>query len=105
MDAFRTHAGTVGPLLMALNVLAMTGAAGRAVLARLDRGAIIAIAFETGLQNAALAIYLAVGLLGRPELAVPAIIYAAMMNVSAIVVLIALRFARRHRIVFSGKTP
>ena len=105
MDAFRTHAGTVGPLLMVLNVLAMTGAASMAALVRLGRGAIIAITFETGLQNAALAIYLAVGLLGRPELAIPAIIYAAMMNMSAVVVLIVLHFARRHRIAFFGKTP
>lgn len=105
MDAFRTHASTVGPLLMVLNVLAMTGAAGMALLAHLDRGAIIAIAFETGLQNAALAIYLAIGLLGRPELAIPAIIYAAMMNVSAVVVLLTLRFARRHQAALSGKTP
>ncbi|TAK48182.1 MAG: bile acid:sodium symporter family protein [Xanthobacteraceae bacterium] len=94
MDAFRVHAGTVGPLVMTLNVLAMAAAAILALMARLDGKAIIAILMETGLQNAALAIYLAVGVLGRPALAIPAILYAAAMNVSAVLVLMILRVLR-----------
>lgn len=93
-DTFKTHAGTVGPLLLLLNVLAMCGAAGLARLNRLDRRATIAISFETGLQNAALAIYLAIAVLQQPAFAVPAIIYAAAMNVSVIAVLVALGFRR-----------
>lgn len=94
-DAFRKHAAAVGPPLFVLNALAMIGAAMLAFAARLDRKRAIAIAFETGLQNAALAIFLAIGVLGRPVLAVPAIIYAVAMNVGALVALGVLRLSRR----------
>lgn len=94
-DAFRQHAAAVGPPLFVLNALAMIGAAMLASAARLDRKRAIAIAFETGLQNAALAIFLAIGVLGRPVLAVPAIIYAVAMNVGALVALGVLRLSRR----------
>lgn len=94
-DAFRQHMASVGPFLFLLNAIAMAGAAALAMAARLERKRVIAIAFETGLQNAALAIFLAIGILGRPALAVPAIIYAVAMNVGALVTLAILRLMRR----------
>ena len=41
------------------------------------------MAMEGGLQNAALAIFVATTVLGRPAMVVPAIIYALLMNLSA----------------------
>lgn len=105
VEAFRLHALTVGPLLFALNALAMTGAAGLALAARLDRHRAIAISFATGLRNAALAIFLAVGVLGRPALAVPAIIYAVAMNVGAVVALAVLRSRRNDAAAAVKENP
>lgn len=104
-EAFRLHALAVGPLLFVLNALAMTGAAGAALAARLDRRRVIAISFETGLQNAALAIFLAIGILGRPALAVPAIIYAVAMNIGAIVALAVLRLRRKDAAAAVKESP
>jgi BASS family bile acid:Na+ symporter len=105
VEAFRLHALTVGPLLFVLNALAMTGAAGVAVAARLDRRCVIAISFETGLQNAALAIFLAISILGHPVLAVPAIIYAVAMNIGAIAALAALRSRRKDATAAVKESP
>ena len=38
---------------------------------------------ECGIQNSALGITLAVSVLGMPELAIPSVVYALLMNITA----------------------
>ncbi|MGB5252554.1 MAG: hypothetical protein WBN68_07515 [Sedimenticolaceae bacterium] len=73
-----------------LNLLTMTtgGLLGAAV--RLPVRGRIALAMECGMQNSALGITLAISVLALPELAIPSVIYAQLMNVTAFV-FIALR--------------
>ena len=54
---------------------------------RLDIRQSIAIAVECGLQNVALAIFVAATLLGDASLMIPAVIYALVMNVSVVIVI------------------
>ncbi len=81
--AMMDHLGAVGPSVLSLNVAAilMAMALGRA--AGLSAPKRLAIVIETGLQNVAMAIVVAGSLLGQPDLAVPALIYAIIMNISA----------------------
>jgi len=97
-EAFRVHTASVGPVVLTLNALAMLAAVALAAMARLDRAARIAITFETGLQNAALAIFIAIGILERPALAIPAVIYAVAMNITALALLAVLRRASARRV-------
>ena len=53
-------------------------------LARLEGRARVALAVECGLQNSALGITLALTLLDQPALAVPAVVYALLMNFTAL---------------------
>jgi BASS family bile acid:Na+ symporter len=79
------HLATTGPAALTLCVVTMATGYGIAALARVDRRGRIAIAIETGLQNAALAIFIAVSVLKAPEIAVPGVIYALLMNVCVII--------------------
>ncbi len=77
------HFGSLGAAALALNLGAVT--AGLSLrLVGLSAGQALAAAVECGLQNAAIAIFVAVTVLGRTELAVPALIYAVIMNVTAL---------------------
>ncbi len=78
---------TVGPAVMSLNVIAIAIAFGLATALRLRVRRAIAIAVECGLQNVALAMFIAIGLLNVPILSVPAIIYAIAMNLSVLAVI------------------
>ena len=83
MDNILNNFTDIGPRLLALNLgtMAMGVLSGLALgLHRSDR---IAISLECGLQNAALAIFIAVTVLGNPVLVVPAITYALVMNITA----------------------
>ncbi|HEY9081509.1 bile acid:sodium symporter family protein [Magnetovibrio sp.] len=83
MDNILNYFTEIGPRLVILNVatMALGMFTARALgLAHSDR---IAIALECGLQNAALAIFIAVSVLGNPILVVPAITYALVMNITA----------------------
>lgn len=91
-EAFRIHGLSLGPAMLLFNLTAMGGAVALAFSLKLTRKQSVAVAFETGLQNAAVAIVVAVSVLGRPELATPAVIYAFCMNIGA---LLALPLARR----------
>lgn len=82
--AFQAHGLTVGPAMLALNIAAMIMALLIARGVRVPRRQAIAIMFETGLQNAAVAIIVALSVLQRPELAIPAVIYALCMNIGAL---------------------
>jgi BASS family bile acid:Na+ symporter len=79
------HFASTGPAALALCILTMATGFGIGALARLDRRGRIAIAVESGLQNAALAIFIAVSVLKIPAMAVPGVIYALLMNVCALV--------------------
>ena len=65
---------------------------------RVDRGGRIAIAMECGLQNAALGIFVANNLLQQPTLAIPSVVYALLMNFSALALVL---WARRGQDVAS----
>ncbi|MEE4639165.1 MAG: bile acid:sodium symporter [Wenzhouxiangella sp.] len=78
------HALDLGPYVLALNVGTMALGVLTARLLRLDLADLVAVSMEGGLQNAALAIFIAVSLFGMPAMLVPAIMYALMMNITAV---------------------
>ncbi|GAB6051255.1 bile acid:sodium symporter family protein [Magnetospira thiophila] len=83
MDNILRYFTDIGPFVAALNggtmVLGLLAARGL----RLNGPDSIAICLESGLQNAALAIFVATTLLGEPMMVIPAIIYALVMNITA----------------------
>lgn len=89
------HLTLLGPALGALNlgVMALGLACARAV--GLPHAGGIALAMECGLQNAALGIFVAHSLLASPTLAIPAVVYAFLMNVTALA-WVSVRRWRRH---------
>ncbi|MCE1181894.1 MAG: bile acid:sodium symporter family protein [Rhodocyclales bacterium] len=82
--ALRDNAAIVGSAALALNVLTMSVAWWVGQRCRVDRGGRIAIAMECGLQNAALGIFVANNLLNQPVLAIPSVVYALLMNFTAL---------------------
>ena len=78
-----------GPAVIALNLSTMLLALFGAWLLRLERGQGVAITLECGLQNAAMGIFVAATLLANSNMVIPSIIYALIMNVSAVVVILA----------------
>ncbi len=83
-SAMIEHALDLGPFVLALNVGTMGLGILTAKLMGLDFADLIAVSMEGGLQNAALAIFIAVSLFGVPAMLVPAIMYALMMNITAV---------------------
>jgi BASS family bile acid:Na+ symporter len=94
-NVMMAHAGEILPPAIAVNVVVMAAAflSGRGV--GLDGRETIALVLETGLQNGALGIFVAATLLGSQAMMVPSIVYALVMNVSAIVFIVAVRWGRR----------
>lgn len=90
-DALVSHFPVVGPATLALNLLTM--ATGYAIGWRqeLPPPSRIAMTMECGMQNSALGITLAVSLLNAPALAIPSVVYALLMNVTALAVIIHVR--------------
>lgn len=76
---------SVGPAVLALNLSALALAAAAAALAGLGAARRRAIMVEASLQNVAVALFVAGTLLGKPEMTVPALVYAVVMNASALV--------------------
>jgi BASS family bile acid:Na+ symporter len=93
-DALIGSAVAVGPAVILLNVGAVLAALSIRLAVSISRPQVMAIAVETGLQNAAIAIFICTTVLSRPELAVPALIYAVVMNITALVLVAA---NRAHR--------
>jgi BASS family bile acid:Na+ symporter len=83
-SAMIQHALDLGPYVLALNVGTMALGILTARVLRLDLADLVAVSMEGGLQNAALAIFIAVSLFGVPAMLVPAIMYALMMNITAV---------------------
>ena len=90
-EALVASASDTGPAVILLNVTAVLIALSTRFLPGVSKPQSLAIAVETGLQNAAIAIFICASLLGRPGLAVPALIYAVVMNVTALVLVAASR--------------
>ena len=97
--AMARHFPSVGPAALRLNGLTMLTGALLGALVRLDGAGRVALAMECGMQNSALGITLAVSLLAAPALAVPAVIYAFLMNLTAFAVIVVRRM--QHRAVTS----
>lgn len=71
-----------GPGAVTLNIATMVLAFGIARLFRLPRAQRITISIEAGIQNGTLALAIALGILGNPHIAMPAVIYSLFMFVS-----------------------
>lgn len=81
--AISDHFAQVGLASLLLNIFAMTSGALLAGVLGLTSASRVALAMECGIQNSALGITLAVTVLAAPQLAVPSVIYALLMNVTA----------------------
>ena len=81
------HFGTIGTAILVLNVVTMATGVGLGALARLPIDGRVALAVECGIQNSALGITVAVSVLHVAEYAVPSVIYAFLMNVTALLVI------------------
>ena len=84
-DAMMAHLGMVGVAVVSLNLGALALAAGAGQVFGLALGQTRAIMVEASLQNVAVALFVAGAILRDPALSVPALIYAVIMNVTALV--------------------
>ena len=84
---------TLGPACLLLNLIGMGNGVTLGAAARLDVPARVALAMECGVQNAALGITLSLSILRMPELAAASVLYALLMNFSALGVIA----WRKHR--------
>lgn len=75
---------TAGLLVIVMNVLTMALGFGAAKLFRLPLQQVVTITFEVGVQNLALGLAIAYVILGVPEFAIAALIYAAVMPATAL---------------------
>jgi len=72
----------VGPVVVCLNIGGMLLGFGAAAFLRLSRPQRISISIEVGIQNATLALAIALGLLESSRLAIPAVVYGLFMFAS-----------------------
>lgn len=93
------HFSSVGPAVVALNLAALALAAGACFLLDLGIESRRAIMAEASLQNVAVAMFVAGALLHNPVLAIPALIYALVMNISA---LLQITLAQKPRLSTTG---
>ncbi len=91
------HFAVLGPAVLALNLGALALGRGLPAVLGVAPAAARAIMVEAGLQNVAVTIFVATSLLGQPELAVPGLIYAVMMNLSAVALILSAGSRRRAR--------
>jgi len=86
-SAISRHFADIGLAALSLNLITMaTGFLLGRVLGLPVAGR-LALSMECGIQNSALGITLAVSVLGAPELAIPSVIYALLMNITAFAVI------------------
>lgn len=93
------HFSSVGPAVIGLNLAALTLASGGGLLLGLGIERRRAIMVEASLQNVAVAMFVAGALLQNPTLAIPALIYALVMNISA---LLQIGLAQKPRLSITG---
>lgn len=84
-EAMQTQFAVAGPATVALNLAALGLAYGAARLSGLTLHQGRAIMVEASLQNVAVSLFVAGVLLKDPSLSIPALIYAVVMNVSALI--------------------
>lgn len=89
------HLGSIGPAALLLNLLVIAAGFAMAVLGGLGKRDQIAIATECGLQNAGLGIFIAASVMHSPAMTVPSVVYALLMNASAIGFVILMRIKNR----------
>lgn len=92
------NAAEILPPALVLNAVIMSVAAVLARAISLERAERIALVLEAGLQNGALAIFIAATLLGSPAMMVPGIVYALAMNLSAVAFITVVRLNRQGRV-------
>ncbi len=85
---------SLGPTILLLNLLTMTTGAVIGFVGRLPTDGRVALAVECGIQNSALGITIAVSMLDIAELAVPSVVYAFLMNVTALLLIAARQMGR-----------
>jgi BASS family bile acid:Na+ symporter len=78
------HFATAGGMVIAMNLITMAFGFGVARAFSLPLPQVITITFEVGVQNLALAFAITFNILQRPDLAVAALIYAAVMPATAL---------------------
>jgi BASS family bile acid:Na+ symporter len=78
------HAATAGALVVTMNVLTMGLGYGLARAFNLPLAQAVTITFEVGVQNLALSFAITFNMLSRPDLAVAALLYAAVMPATAL---------------------
>ena len=78
-DQVARFAREVGPSVVTLHGVALVGGFAAARLAGLGRAQQVAISLEVGVQNSALAVGIALSLLGSTSIAVPAIVYSLLV--------------------------
>lgn len=93
------HFSSVGAAVIGLNLAALALAAGAGLLLDLGIESRRAIMAEASLQNVAVAMFVAGVLLQNPVLAIPALIYALVMNISA---LLQITMAQKPRLSTTG---
>lgn len=79
----RDNFAVVGPLTLSLNLTTMLLAYGVSRLAKLNRPQSVAITFECGLQNGALAFFVSLTLLGSTQMMIPCGVYSLLMLLTA----------------------
>jgi bile acid:Na+ symporter, BASS family len=94
-DLLRTHAASLGLVCLLLNALSLLVGYGVARLARVEARQAIAIAFEVGIHNGTLAIFIALSVLKESAFSVPAALYSLLMYFTAAAML--WWFRRKHR--------
>jgi BASS family bile acid:Na+ symporter len=83
-EEIMTNFAVAGLLVVVMNLLTMALGFGVARAFRLPIEQVVTITFEVGVQNLALALAIAFNILARPELAISALIYAAVMPATAL---------------------
>jgi BASS family bile acid:Na+ symporter len=75
---------TLGPAVLAFNLMSLLAGYYVSLAAGLPRPFAIAVAFEIGVHNSTLAIYVALGVLGNVQLALPAAVYSISMYITSV---------------------
>jgi BASS family bile acid:Na+ symporter len=86
--AITSHLPSLGPACLLLNLVTMGTGALLGMASGLTGAERVALAMECGIQNSALGITLALSMLAMPALAIPSVIYAVLMNASALGVIL-----------------
>jgi BASS family bile acid:Na+ symporter len=84
LEEILANFAAAGLLVIAMNLLTMGMGYGVARAFRLPMTQVVTITFEVGVQNLALALAIAYNILGVPEFAIAALIYAAVMPATAL---------------------